>query len=139
MFYFLRSTSAKNYRYRIVCLNIIASQRWDFFNDTVYTQCSFVDDSAKLTDQNEITPESNYVSIGHNGTCVWEPRYELSVSQCTVDITWFPFDKQVCDLAFESWIDKTSLHLVTDNYSMDVSSFLPPDAWHLVGTFRAGL
>jgi len=98
--------------------------------------CSLVDNSAKLTDENEITPESNYVFISENGTCVWEPRYELSVTQCPVDVTWFPFDRQVCDLAFESWLlNSTFLNLVPDDDAVDVSSFLPPDAWHLTGTF----
>jgi len=34
--YFLSNTSAKNYRNRVVCVKIIASQRWDVFWDTVY-------------------------------------------------------------------------------------------------------
>jgi len=33
--YFLSNTSAKNYRNRIVCVKIIASQRWDVFWDMV--------------------------------------------------------------------------------------------------------
>jgi len=101
-----------------------------------YIQCSFVDNSAKLTDANEITPESNYVSIFENGTCLWEPRYELSVTQCPVDVKWFPFDRQVCDLEFESWLlHNTSLNLLMRIDSVIVKSFLPPDAWHLTGTF----
>jgi len=98
--------------------------------------CSFADNRAKLTDDNEVTPESNYVFIFPNGTCLWEPRYELSVSQCPVDVTWFPIDRQVCDLTLESWLLKsTSLNLVTDDFSVDMRSFLPTDAWHLTGTF----
>jgi len=34
--YFLGNTYAKNYRNRTVYVNIIASQRWDVFWDTVY-------------------------------------------------------------------------------------------------------
>jgi len=36
--YVLSNTSAKNYCNRIVCVKIIASQRWDFFE----TRCSFL-------------------------------------------------------------------------------------------------
>ena len=35
--YFLSNTSAKNYHNRIVCVKIIASQRWDVFK----TQCTY--------------------------------------------------------------------------------------------------
>jgi len=97
---------------------------------------SFVDNRGTLTDANEITPESNYVFIYQNGTCIWEPRYELSVTQCHVDVKWFPIDRQVCDLEFESWLlNKNSLNLITDNDSVDMRSFLPADGWHLTGTF----
>jgi len=40
--YFLRNTSAKNYRNWIVWVKIITSQRWDVFWDTVYMPVSIV-------------------------------------------------------------------------------------------------
>jgi len=95
----------------------------------------YVIDSAKLTDENEITPQSNYVTIFANGSCFWEPRYELSITQCPVDVTWFPFDRQVCNLVFESWsLDQHALNLSTDNDSLNLNNFLPPDDWTLLGT-----
>jgi len=95
-----------------------------------------VHNSAKVTDENEITPQSNYVKIHYDGECVWEPRYELSVTQCPVDVTWFPFDEQTCELAFESWLlGESFLNLLTDNKSLSLDHFLSPDDWRLVGTF----
>jgi len=103
------------------------------------TACLFVVNSAKVVEENEITPQSNYVFIYHDGFCYWDPRYELSVSQCPVDVTWFPFDKQVCELVFESWVlDDDALDLIVDNESIALTELLPPDAWLLAGTHSAG-
>jgi len=94
----------------------------------------YVNDSAKVTEGNEITPQSNYVSVHIDGTCIWEPRYENSKTQCPVDVTWFPFDEQVCELAFESWLLKEStLKLHTSESLIYLTSFLQSDAWHVLG------
>jgi len=94
-----------------------------------------VNDSAKLIDVNEITPGSNYVFIHKNGLCIWEPRYELSITQCHVHLTWFPFDEQVCELAFESWtLENSTLKLLLHNVTFDMRSFMTPESWYLTGT-----
>jgi len=90
--------------------------------------------SAKVAEDNEITPQSNYVNVWHDGSCFWQPRYEKSVTQCPVDVTWFPFDEQVCDLDFESWVmDRFSMNLITDERALDLDDFLQPDGWRLTG------
>lgn len=101
----------------------------------VHILCSFVDNSAKVTEDNEITPQSNFVLIYEDGSCEWVPRYEMSVTQCPVDVTWFPFDKQECNVTFESWLlPDPFLNLVVDkDESIDLSGFLSPDDWHLTG------
>ena len=93
--------------------------------------------SAKVSEENEITPEANYVLIEQNGSCFWYPRYELSITQCRVDVTWFPFDEQTCNVTFESWVlDNSSLKLRAYE-SIDFRTFLPPDEWLLTGiSFR---
>ena len=93
-----------------------------------------VDNSAKVKDINEITPQSNYVQIFSDGECIWEPRFDLSVTQCSIDITWFPFDEQTCDLVFESWLLQESiLKINTRKSAVYLGSFLQPDGWYLVG------
>jgi len=93
-----------------------------------------VDNSAKVDEVNEITPQSNYVWIGYNGTCAWQPRYELSITHCSVDVTWFPFDEQVCHLVFVAWLlDNSSINLFTTDEALDLSHFLPSDSWRLIG------
>jgi len=96
--------------------------------------CSFVNNSAKVTEENEITPQTNYVKIYNSGDCVWEPRYELSITQCNVDVTWFPFDQQLCNISFESWLlNEDSLNLIVDNESLVLDYILPSENWYLLG------
>ena len=42
------------------------------------------------------------VKIFADGHCLWSREFQLSISHCPIDITWFPFDDQQCDLIYES-------------------------------------
>jgi len=96
-----------------------------------------VDNSAKVAEGNEITPQSNYVRIFKDGKCNWLPRYELSITHCPIDVTWFPFDEQVCNVTFESWLlDNFTMNLFTDDQSITLNNFLPPEGWRLTGSLR---
>ena len=83
---------------------------------------------------NEITPQSNYVFIYNDSICAWAPRFDLSVSQCPVDVTWFPFDEQKCDLIFESWLlqeDVLKLETETGYFSSSVQA----QGWYITGVY----
>jgi len=91
-----------------------------------------VESSAKPTEDNEITPHSDFVKIWDDGQCIWEPRYDLSASLCYVDVTWYPFDSQSCNLIFESWILEDSHLNITIDHSSDVYEFyVDSDEWNL--------
>ncbi|CAJ0573852.1 unnamed protein product, partial [Mesorhabditis spiculigera] len=49
----------------------------------------------------EVSFKSN-VFIEHTGDVTWVPpaRY---LSSCAIDVEWFPFDEQKCDMVFGSW------------------------------------
>lgn len=47
------------------------------------------------------TYQTNVV-VRHNGTCLYIPP-GIFKSTCKIDITWFPFDDQNCDMKFGSW------------------------------------
>ena len=47
------------------------------------------------------TYQTNVV-VSHDGSCLYVPP-GLFKSTCKIDITWFPFDDQQCDLKFGSW------------------------------------
>ena len=40
--------------------------------------------------------------VDHEGNCLYVPP-GIFKSTCKIDITWFPFDDQFCDLKFGSW------------------------------------
>ena len=94
--------------------------------------------SAKVTDENEITPQSNYIWVFNDGRCKWDPRFDLSVSRCPVEVTWFPFDVQKCDLIFESWLLQDSV-LDIDAQDVHLFSSVNPDAWYVTGVYITGV
>lgn len=42
------------------------------------------------------------VVVKHNGSCLYVPP-GIFKSTCKIDITWFPFDDQHCEMKFGSW------------------------------------
>ncbi|EZA62223.1 Neuronal acetylcholine receptor subunit alpha-7 [Ooceraea biroi] len=42
------------------------------------------------------------VVVRNNGTCLYVPP-GIFKSTCKIDITWFPFDDQRCEMKFGSW------------------------------------
>lgn len=42
------------------------------------------------------------VVVKNNGTCLYVPP-GIFKSTCKIDITWFPFDDQRCEMKFGSW------------------------------------
>ena len=95
-----------------------------------------IDVSAKVTEEFEITPQSNQVSIRHDGRCLWEPRFDESAARCSVDVTWFPFDVQRCELIFESWFLFDSELNITVDRSRDIFMYyFPSDEWDLTCMF----
>merc|ERR1719297_13920 len=42
------------------------------------------------------------VVVTHEGMCTYIPP-GIFKSTCKIDITWFPFDEQTCDMKFGSW------------------------------------
>jgi len=93
-----------------------------------------IDVSAKIADLNEVTPHSDVVWVNQDGWCMWEPRYELSATHCHVDVSWFPFDVQTCQLVFESWTlteDELVIQIYHDHEQDILSYYMPSDDWIL--------
>lgn len=62
----------------------------------------------------------------------------IFISTCNVDVRWFPFDIQRCELKFGSWtFDGWLLDLQMKE--ADVSGYMPNGEWDLLGeTARPG-
>ncbi|XP_018406791.1 PREDICTED: neuronal acetylcholine receptor subunit alpha-7-like [Cyphomyrmex costatus] len=74
------------------------------------------------------------VVVKNNGTCMYVPP-GIFKSTCKIDITWFPFDDQRCEMKFGSWTyDGSQLDLqLQDESGGDISSFITNGEWHLLG------
>ncbi|XP_046403892.1 neuronal acetylcholine receptor subunit alpha-7 isoform X3 [Ischnura elegans] len=74
------------------------------------------------------------VVVRHNGSCLYVPP-GIFKSTCKIDITWFPFDDQHCDMKFGSWTyDGNQLDLVLNSEEGgDLSDFITNGEWHLLG------
>ncbi|XP_059151414.1 neuronal acetylcholine receptor subunit alpha-7-like [Physella acuta] len=74
------------------------------------------------------------VVINSEGECLWVPP-GMFKSTCAIDITWFPFDDQRCELKFGSWTHEGRLlNLKQDNDTGgDISNFIRNGEWMLIG------
>ncbi|XP_059082204.1 neuronal acetylcholine receptor subunit alpha-7-like isoform X2 [Tigriopus californicus] len=74
------------------------------------------------------------VVVSHDGGCLYIPP-GIFKSTCKIDITWFPFDDQHCDLKFGSWTySGWKLDLaMKDKDGGDISSFITNGEWDLIG------
>ncbi|KYN41833.1 Neuronal acetylcholine receptor subunit alpha-7 [Trachymyrmex septentrionalis] len=79
------------------------------------------------------TYQTNVV-VTHNGSCLYVPP-GIFKSTCKIDITWFPFDDQHCDMKFGSWTyDGNQLDLVLNSQEGgDLSDFIMNGEWYLIG------
>ncbi|CAH0562455.1 unnamed protein product [Brassicogethes aeneus] len=74
------------------------------------------------------------VVVRNNGSCMYVPP-GIFKSTCKIDITWFPFDDQRCEMKFGSWTyDGLQLDLqLQDDAGGDISSFITNGEWDLLG------
>ncbi|KAM4603924.1 neuronal acetylcholine receptor subunit alpha-7-like [Polymixia lowei] len=71
------------------------------------------------------------VLVNASGSCQYIPPGILK-STCYIDVRWFPFDVQKCDLKFGSWTHNGWL-LDLQMMDVDVSTYIPNGEWDLVG------
>ncbi|KAF8361264.1 acr-7 [Pristionchus pacificus] len=75
--------------------------------------------------------------VYHDGMVNYIPPGVFKIS-CKVDITWFPFDEQLCYMHFSSWtyhrgaIDLQLGSSRDHKPAMDISTFVKNGQWHLV-------
>ena len=74
------------------------------------------------------------IIVHYDGSCLWIPP-GMFKSTCSIDISWFPFDDQMCNMKFGSWThDGRYLDLqMEDENGADVSNFIRNGEWDLIG------
>ncbi|XP_035126339.1 neuronal acetylcholine receptor subunit beta-3 isoform X2 [Callithrix jacchus] len=72
------------------------------------------------------------VIVKSNGTVVWTPPASYK-SSCTMDVTFFPFDRQNCSMKFGSWTyDGTMVDLILINENVDRKEFFDNGEWEIL-------
>lgn len=76
-----------------------------------------------FTKLKELGDDSLLTRVYYDGTVEWRP-YDVFQTKCSIDITYFPFDKQTCDIIFGVWmspltdvdVELGSKGILLDNY-----------------------
>merc|ERR1719495_784034 len=71
-------------------------------------------------------------SIDHTGDVFWPPPTKFR-STCPVDVKYFPFDDQTCNLKLSSWMyDGTKLNVMNRTTNIDLENYVPNGEWELL-------
>ncbi|KAJ7307248.1 hypothetical protein JRQ81_009244 [Phrynocephalus forsythii] len=98
-----------------------------FLSDHVWTPDILLYNSAN---QEFDSTFHTYVLVNSSGYCQWLPPGILK-STCRIDVRWFPFDTQKCDLKFGSWTYDGWL-IELRMMEADTSGYVPNGEWDLV-------
>ncbi|CAL1529682.1 unnamed protein product [Lymnaea stagnalis] len=70
--------------------------------------------------------------VQHNGTVFWPPPAKFR-SSCKIDITYFPFDDQTCELKFGSWTyDGFQVDITNRSATVDLQNYVFSGEWELM-------
>ncbi|GFO05211.1 neuronal acetylcholine receptor subunit alpha-10 [Plakobranchus ocellatus] len=70
--------------------------------------------------------------VGHTGNVFWPPPAKFR-SSCKIDITYFPFDDQTCELKFGSWTyDGFQVDITNRSDSVDLNNYVFSGEWELI-------
>ncbi|CAI5691950.1 neuronal acetylcholine receptor subunit alpha-10-like [Oreochromis aureus] len=72
--------------------------------------------------------ETNVV-LRNDGQVMWD-QPAITKSSCSVDVAFFPFDVQQCDLTFGSWTHNGNQ---MDLFNADLADFVPNVEWEVLG------
>jgi nicotinic acetylcholine receptor len=83
----------------------------------------------------EVSFKSN-ILLDENGTLMWIPC-SIYKSSCTIDVNYFPFDEQSCEMIYGSWTyngDEVQLQPYIPNFvKVDLSDYEKSGTWDVVG------
>ena len=75
--------------------------------------------------------------INHTGLVHWEPGGVFNTT-CRIDITYFPFDDQHCDIKFGAWSYHThKMNLTNASSQVNIDSYDRNGEWAILGTNSA--
>ncbi|XP_023675511.1 neuronal acetylcholine receptor subunit alpha-5 [Paramormyrops kingsleyae] len=70
--------------------------------------------------------------IKYDGTVLWKPPANYK-SACTIDVTFFPFDRQNCSMKFGSWTyDGSQVDILLEDFHVDKHDYFDNGEWEIV-------
>lgn len=78
-----------------------------------------------------------YLTITYDGNITWEP-FQVFESTCSLDMTYFPFDRQICDIQLVTWSSTSDMiSIVPGNDGFNKDAYEENANWYLsrVSTF----
>jgi len=104
----------------------------------IWTQYPFRRCNSAKQENDITTPQSKYAYIESNGMVSWQPSFLWSLSHCSMDSTWFPFDEQICNMNYTSWkYTHNQMLLYNDGTFGTSTSFIPNNQWKIIGIWPA--
>ncbi|WAR30961.1 ACHA6-like protein [Mya arenaria] len=70
----------------------------------------------------------------YDGSMNWFP-FQVFQTTCSIDITYFPFDKQTCNLEFQAWsYTKSQVNMLSGAKGIELWNFQKNSAWNVIDT-----
>ncbi len=80
----------------------------------------------------KISSLSTNAMVRYNGNVTWLSTV-IFKSSCSINVRYFPFDEQMCDMVFASWtFDGFFLDINVNSREGDLSNYIKNGEWHLV-------
>lgn len=85
----------------------------------------------------ELGGDFYYLRVNSDGWVTWAP-FQVFESKCDIDITYFPFDEQICNITFHSWsftkweVNVTLFH--NDDFPVEMYDYVENSVWDIVFT-----
>ncbi|GFO36506.1 neuronal acetylcholine receptor subunit alpha-10 [Plakobranchus ocellatus] len=91
---------------------------------TIWLPDIFIFNTAGPNMNGFVNVSGSKVSIQHDGNVKWMIPLMVA-SACAVDVTYFPYDRQSCEIKFGSWIyDIDQLNIVVDSDQPDLEHYV---------------
>ncbi|XP_052677885.1 neuronal acetylcholine receptor subunit beta-2-like [Crassostrea angulata] len=87
-----------------------------------------------FTEFRELGGPFYYVVLAFDGTIIWKP-YQVFESQCSIDVTYFPFDRQMCNIQYtllSHYTYQVTLSSLSENVRM--GNYKANKAWEITST-----
>ncbi|XP_048740424.2 neuronal acetylcholine receptor subunit beta-2-like [Ostrea edulis] len=74
------------------------------------------------------------ILLTYTGDVIWRP-YQVFESQCSIDVTYFPFDTQTCDIVFTLWSHYTAhVNISSTSDSVKQGQYQKNSLWDIVSS-----